>query len=494
MPKLQIPISNGFYVSDSLSISNQECVNWYVNIPQVEGALSQGTLFGGAGISQLLTTGNSKQINRGAHVKDGSPYFLNGETLVRIDNSFDANGIETFNAVTLGTIPGEDRVSMADNGKQLMILVPGGKGYIVDESGDSGPVFQEITDGDFVANGAPQLVVFIDSFFVCNTDSKKFIKSAANDGVNWNALDFGSAESDPDKISSLHVFNNKLYIAGSETIEEHQNLGLGGFPFQRTGFFLDKGVFAPFSMISSSGSFMWIGGGENESPAIWALTGNSAKKVSTTAIDAALQDFTQAEIEAAFAYSYAQNGAYFVGFSLPTRTFEYNTVTGKWNERKSQIINTKGLTETIRWRVNSIVAAYNRILCGDSQDGRIGSVEINTYSEYEKEIIRTVSLQPLSDLGNAISVSSLEATFESGVGDLSVPNPQIRLETSKDGRSFNQELSRSLGGIGEFNKRQIWYRLGRFPRMAIFKLIMSDPVKPVFIKLEASVRTSNRGR
>ena len=171
MPKLQIPISNGFYVSDSLSISNQECVNWYVNIPQVEGALSQGTLFGGAGISQLLTTGNSKQINRGAHVKDGSPYFLNGETLVRIDNSFDANGIETFNAVTLGTIPGEDRVSMADNGKQLMILVPGGKGYIVDESGDSGPVFQEITDGDFVANGAPQLVVFIDSFFVCNTDS-----------------------------------------------------------------------------------------------------------------------------------------------------------------------------------------------------------------------------------------------------------------------------------------------------------------------------------
>ena len=59
---------------------------------------------------------------------------------------------------------------------------------------------------------------------------------------------------------------------------------------------------------------------------------------------------------------------------------------------------------------------------------------------------------------------------------------------------LNQELSRSLGGIGEFNKRQIWYRLGRFPRMAIFKFIMSDPVKPVFIKLEASVRTSNRGR
>jgi len=492
MPVLTIPISNGFYVSDSLHISNQECVNWYVNIPQVEGALSPGTLFGGAGLSEILTTGPVKQANRGAHVKDGKPYFLNGETLVRIDNSFDGEGVESFTAVALGTIPGEDRVSMADNGKQLMVLVPGGKGYIIDET--AGTPFLEITDADFNANGAPQLVVFIDSFFVCNTDSKKFIKSAANDGNDWNALDFGSAESDPDKISSLHVFNNKLYIAGSETIEEHQNLGLGGFPFQRTGFFLDKGVFAPFSMISSNNSFMWIGGGENESPAIWSLTGNSAKKVSTTAIDAALQDFTQAEIESAFAYSYAQNGAYFVGFSLPTRTFEYNTITGKWNERKSQIINSKGLTETIRWRVNSIVTSYNRVLCGDSQDGRIGSVEVDTYTEYEKEIIRTISIQPLSDLGNSISVSMLEATFESGVGDLSVPNPQIRLETAKDGRSFNQELSRDLGGIGEFNKRQIWYRLGRFPRMAVFKFIMSDPVKPVFIKLEAKVRTGTRGR
>jgi hypothetical protein len=88
----------------------------------------------------------------------------------------------------------------------------------------------------------------------------------------------------------------------------------------------------------------------------------------------------------------------------------------------------------------------------------------------------------------------VEATFESGVGDLNTPNPQIRLETAKDGRSFNQELSRGLGGIGEFNKRQIWYRLGRFPRMTTFKFTMSDPVKPVFISLTAKVRAGTRGR
>ena len=49
-------------------------------------------------------------------------------------------------------------------------------------------------------------------------------------------------------------------------------------------------------------------------------------------------------------------------------------------------------------------------------------------------------------------------------------------------------------GVGEFNKRQIWYRLGRFPRMTVFKFTMSDAVKPVFIKLEANIRSGQRGR
>lgn len=492
MPKINVPIANGFYVSDSLPISAQECVNWYPNAPQVEGALSAGTLFGSAGIEQLTTTGDVNQINRGAHTKDGKPYFLNGETLYRIDRTFNSSGVAVYTPVSLGSIPGEGRVSMADNGKQLFVLVPGGKGYIIDES--AGTVFQGITDVDFYANGNPQLVVFIDSFFVCNTDTKKIIKSASNDGLSWNALEFGSAESDPDEITSLHVFNNKLYVMGGEVSEENQNLGVGGFPFQRTGFFIDKGCYAPFSTISTNNSFMWIGGGTNESPAIWQLSGNSAQKVSTTAIDSALQNYSQAEIESAFAYSYAQKGAYFVGFSLPTKTFEYNTVTGKWNERTSQIVNSKGLSETIRWRANSIITAYNLVLCGDSQKGIVGSVDVDIYSEYDNEIIRTVAVQPLFDLGYALSITSLEATFESGVGDLEVVDPQIRLSCSPDGRSYNEELKRSIGKIGEYYKRAIWYRLGRFPRMAVFKFVVSDKVKPAFIKLEMKIRSTNNGR
>ena len=114
-------IYNGYYVSESLPLSNQLCTNWYPNSPQAQGALSQGNLYGCAGISQLLTTGLTTEVNRGMHVKASKPYFLNGEGLIRVDSSFNSEGVEIFNNVLIGTIPGNQRVSMADNGKEYCI-------------------------------------------------------------------------------------------------------------------------------------------------------------------------------------------------------------------------------------------------------------------------------------------------------------------------------------------------------------------------------------
>ena len=148
----------------------------------------------------------------------------------------------------------------------------------------------------------------------------------------------------------------------------------------------------------------------------------------------------------------------------------------------------------MRWRPNSIVTAYNRVLCGDSEDGRIGSIEEDTYTEYGELIIRTFSTQVLSDQGNAMIMSMLEATFEAGVGDLITLDPKVRMSIAKDGKSFNNELTRSIGGIGQFDQRAIWYRLGRYARMLNIKIEMSDPVKPTFSKLEAKVRASQNGR
>lgn len=477
---VEIPIANGFYESESLPISAQECVNWYPNVVQTAG-LSQETLFGTPGINQLTATGVVGDINRGAHVKNGIAYFVSGSSLYILNRVVDVDGNETFNTTSLGTVEGSGGVSMADNGTQLMVLVPGGKGYIYDEN--AGTPFLEITDADFTANGNPQYVVFIDGYFACTTDSKKWIISALNDGNNWDALDFSSAESDPDDIVAPVVFRNQIFITGSETTEAFQNVPNGaGFPFIRSNIFIDKGCFAPLSLIAAHNTFMMIGGGINESPAVWQFTGSSFQKVSTTAIDNVLSGFSKEVIEAAFSFTYSDKGAYFIGFTVDEFTFVYDVISQRWHERKSTINDVN-----VRWRVNSLVTAYGRVLVGDSQDGRIGELDSNVYMEYGDNILRVIATQPFSNLGNSIKVPSIELTVESGVGNSDRPDPKVSMDVSRDGKTFTYERSRSMGRVGEYNRRAVWYRNGRFPRFVVLRFKMSDPVRPVIIKCEAKV-------
>jgi len=479
MPRIELPIANGYYESESLPISAQRCINWYPNIPQAP-ALGQETLLGTPGIGQLVTTGQVQQVNRGSHTMAGIPYFVNGQTLYRLNRTVTESGDE-FSFDALGTVSGSGRVSMADNGTQLMILVPGGDGYIFTDSPDT---LTQITDSDFTANGAPQIVVFVDGYFVCNTDSKKFIVSALNDGLNWDALDFGSAEADPDIIRAPHVHSNQLFIFGSETIEVFQNLGGAGFPFQRiNGFVIPKGISSPFGVVETISSFMFIGAGVNESPAIWRLVGNGVQKVSTTAIDKELASFTDEDVQISFAWAYADKGAYFAGFTFRDTTFIYDLTSQRWHERSSRVGE-----DDERWRVNSITTAYGRVLVGDSKDGRIGALDSDLYFEYGNNIIRTNTTQPFSNQGEPLFVSAVEITPESGVGNDDAPDPVIRLSWSDDAKTFNNEIPRSLGKIGEYNRRCIWRRLGRFPRYRVLKWVMSDPVKAVLIKAEADAR------
>ena len=84
---------------------------------------------------------------------------------------------------------------------------------------------------------------------------------------------------------------------------------------------------------------------------------------------------------------------------------------------------------------------------------------------------------------------------ESGVGNTTDPgaDPQITMSMSiNGGKTFGNELSRSLGKIGEYNQRQIWDRLGRVPRFAMFRFSVSAEVRPVIIKLIADIEAGSQ--
>ena len=472
-----ISLSNGFYQSESLPVASQVLQNMYVNIPETQG-ISDAQLFPAPGLVELAYSGDN-EINRGAYVLDGKPYFVNGENLYRLESSDELT--------SLGTIEGKGRVSMADNGTQLIIIVPGTKiGYIYTVADG----LTQITDGTFTDpdKAAPEIVVFIDGYFVITRGSKEFFCSNLNNGLVYDALDTGSAEADPDVIRSAHVHKNQLYIFGSETIEVFQNVGGAGFPFQRIqGFVIPKGIAAPFSVKEFDGSFVFIGQGVDESPKIYIFTGSGVAPISTTSIDFLLQEGS-GDIENAFAWSYSFRGATFVGFSNVNGTFVYDSqasrLAGKkvWHTRESYQLQFKN-----RWRANSIVTAYGKLIAGDSEGGKIGRIDNDVSTEYGVRVLRKFALQTIESNSARMFFNSVEVVLDSGQGLEDGSDPKIAMSYSDNGRVYCSERIRSAGKVGEYSTKAKWRQLGSTDRYRIFKFEFDAPVRWVVLKVLVNI-------
>lgn len=487
MANVTIDVGNGYYESDSLPFANQRCVNLYPNYPQAP-ALSSTSLFEVQGIEEVLTTSrNAADSNRGSWVFNAVPFFVNGDFLYRLDRSVGFGGAVSYKIVTLGEIEGTGAVSMSDNGRQLIIIDSEGNGHIYQPTAN--PQLQSITDAGFQANGIPKRVVFIDSYFVVTTNQKKAIISSPNDGTNWNALDFISAEADPDEIVAPFVFKNQLYLLGAETTETYRNIGGAGVPFQRiNGFVLSQGCIAPNSVQSIGNKVLWVGNGANEQPVIWLFNGSEPQKISSTAIDTKIHELSEEEVSNIYSWSYSLRGHEFIAFTASNWTFIFDTATTKWHERESETRDTRGFRITKPCRIRTVVSAYNELLVGDSEDGRIGLIKAGVYKEYDEPLISFFTTSPLYDMGNSFSLPSIEVLCDSGVGNSDAPNPEIRLEVSRDGAVFENPRTRYLGAVGDRKIRQIWYKNGRVSRYCIFKVTVSDFVKRRFFGMELTYK------
>lgn len=413
---------------------------------------------------------------RGSQTLAGIPYFVLGDTLVRL------NSDETTTAIA-GSISGTGPVSMAENGTQLCILVPGGTGYIYTVSGG----LVTISDADFTANGNPEAVTYVDGYFVFTTDTKKIIVSNLNDGTAYNALDFGSAESDPDELVTPVVLFNQLFVGGKTTFEAYSNIGGAAFPFARSNLFFQQGVASQFAIQSTPDTFVWIGSARRQRPAVWIADGNQTRKISTRGIDLLLDDLTDAELDAITSWSYGADGQYFVGWNLPDTTIVYDFVTERWHERTSRI--STGFNEWLEGpcRQRNHIIAYGEVYCGDSEDNRIGKLTETTYSEYGNLILREFTTQPFQNNLEPFSVPSLELQLESGVGGNT--EAEVTMWQSKDGgRNYEGPRTRSFGRRGEYERRAVWRRLGRADMTVSYRFRISDPVKVVGIQLVADIR------
>jgi hypothetical protein len=488
MARTPLAIAQGFYVDESKAIAAQECINLYPHIPATK-TITDAALIGRSGISLMMTkTG----VCRGGHVMQEIPYFLNGERLtgitgVAIEDDGTISSVGSFPSYG-ALINGTGRVVIADNGLQMCIVAPDYNNQFnawIYESATN--LVTQISSVNF--DGPVADVSYFDGYFVFNkADSNKFFISELRDGFTYNALDFGSGESDPDNNVVIRPLDGLLYVFGNHTFEQWQDVGGAGFPFQRTSNGNQmKGCLAPHSMTYFNEALVWIGSSYNEKPAVWATTGADPIKLSTPAIDNLINSGGTNAVKQAFSMRWAERGHNFVAFTIPdVCTVVYDAMTQLWHS----ITSTNEYQEQIPWRASCVLSTYSTFFVGDTINGNLGVFDKIIHTEYGTEIHRRFSTPAIDNNGRPFSVNALELFCETG----NVPitgqgsEPVIRMSISKDnGNTFCPEISRSLGKIGEYSAISYWPLLGRYRRPFIARFDISEPIKIVFVKAEAEI-------
>jgi hypothetical protein len=313
-------------------------------------------------------------------------------------------------------------------------------------------------------------VAFLDGFFIfTQAESGQFFLSGSYDGLSFDALDFATAEGDPDNLVGCIVDHRELWLVGQKTIEVWYNSGAADFPFERiSGAFIERGSVALGSLVKLDNSVFWVG----DDGVIYRADGYTPRRISTDAIETALGE--HASLGDVIAFAYTQRGHAFYVLKKPDAfTFVYDVASGLWHERESH--------GRMDYRVSTFEEAFNLLLVGDDKNGNIYSLDPEFFTENGETFISRVTSPPLWAEGETATANTLVVGFQPGVGLTSGQgsDPQAMLRWSDDGGfTWSNEKWRSIGPKGKYKQRAKWDRMGQF-RTRVYEVSISDPVKRV---------------
>lgn len=460
------------YTLQSVNYDCQRCVNLYPEVNEMGFGKEKevASLICTPGLVLKASVGDGPI--RGLHVaSDSALYAVSGSKLYKINSSFSGTEIGTL-------LTSEGYVSFADNGTTL-VLVDGSYGYasILGSSSSA-----QISDPDFKA--ADQ-VAYQDGYFIFNeSGTGRFFISDLN-STDFDALDFTSAEGNPDNIVGLISDHRDLWMFGSQSTEVFFNSGNADFPFERTqGAFIEHGCAAPFSIAKMNNSVFWLSQDNQGDGLIYMAKGYQPQRISTHAVEYAIR--TYSDISSAVAYTYQENGHHFYVINFPgaSTTWAYDTATGMWHER---VYTLEGNFQ--RHRANNHAFAYGKHIVGDYENNKIYELTSLAYTDDGDEITRQRVAPHVSSGMARLYFNAFQLDMETGVGldgasSVQGYDPQAMLEFSDDGgHTWSNEKWASFGKIGNRKLRAIWRRLGQ-SRDRVFKLTITDPVKISIIGAE----------
>lgn len=300
-------------------------------------------------------------------------YGVSGTKLIKITSG----GTVTVLTASGGgdvTLAATGLVTMARNRRATaeVAVACGGVYYIINTGTDavSQPSLSGLDTGTLLSVGVNN------GYFVLAFDNGEFFTSGIDDGTTLDPLMFGTAEGNADGLVRGLARSGDIVLAGERSTEFWQDTGAADFPYERSTV-SDFGCYAAASMVSvatpdaeSTDTVMFAAtNAEGGYYGVCLLSGYSARKISSTAVDRAVRDGASTII----GFSWASGGHIFYALSdQSTYTWVYDLTTGLWHERTSDGLNF--------WRISCAVAFASGIVIGDYTSAKLYSMSPTLYN------------------------------------------------------------------------------------------------------------------
>lgn len=443
----------------SSTVTSQRHLGLYAEI--IQDAEKSRVVYYGTPGKLLFTTFGDTPV-RGGIAHGDFIYYVHRGKFWQVDNA----GVKTDRG-TLDSSTG--RCALTHNGTQIAITDGAFVGFYLYVVATA--TFSKVT-ANVIAK--PIDITFQDGYGILAYADGKFQITAPYAFQTLNALEFATAESNPDGLLRVLADHGEVVLAGAETVEFWGNTGAQDFPYgNQRGSTLEFGLAAPWALVKFNDSVAGLFKNSMGQVQVMVMAGHALRKISTPEIDYLINEYATVADATAYSYMLAGHPMYQINFPTSGKSWLYDASTDMWSALES------GLSGG-RDRGEIHVDYLNKPRVTDFTTGDVYTLDADTYTDNGTPIPRELISRDIGGL-DKLAIHKLQIDFETGVG-LSTGqgvNPQVMLSVSKDnGHTWGNELTVTLGAIGAYLTRAIWRRLG-FSYSWRFKFRITDPVKVV---------------
>lgn len=403
---------------------------------------------------------------------DGFLYVVAGSHLYKTD--------ATTNVSFIGVIPTAGKVFARRNRASPVQIGFVSDGYTAVCQSD---ILTAVGDTDLPPASS---LAYMDGYGIYPGENGRYMISAIDDFTSIDALDEGTAESNPDPIVVAHELGREVYFFGTKSTEAHQNTGDVDFPFTRSQA-MDVGCAAAGSVhpvdTAAEKALVFIAHDHR----VRIVAGYQHTVISTGEIEDLIRKLAEAgDLDTLETTSWSWGGRSFYSLSCPQWTRCYDCKTGYWHERKSY-----GLSY---WKIGKVAPFSGKLIAGDSSTGQLYRMQDELYDEAGQPLVMEIISPPVHMFPYGGIVNALYIDMISGVGlNTTVSHnldPVALVDWSKDGgETFCSPREVKLHRLGQTGHRlQPITRLGRFGQKGIvFRIRISAAVKKVMLSMQADI-------